>query len=387
MKGESMPFELTREQRDIQKAAREFAEGELLPEVALEHDLTQKFPRDIWKKACQLGFIGIHFPEEFGGQGCGVLENILVTEQFCRKDSGLGIALSLSDLGAEVLLRFGDESQKNRFLPPIPKAEALSACALTEPEHGCDLEFISTTAKRDGSYYILDGKKGFIINGPAADWLVVLCQTDSNAKPKSSGQSLLVVESGANGLKTVSSGEKMGMHMTGMGDIIFSKTRVPLESRIGSEGSGFDQTKRFLEENRMEVAALAVGIAGGALEKAIAYAKKRYTFGKPIIEHQGLQWMLAEMATRVEAARSFLYDVGYRFDRGEVQVGPQTAMVKMFASDVAMRVSTDAVQVFGGLGYTEDLPLERTMRDAKATQIYLETNQIEKMVIGDYLKR
>ena len=382
-----MPFELTKEQRDIQKAAREFAEGELLPEVALEHDLAQKFPRDIWRKACQLGFIGIHFPEEVGGQGCGVLENIFVTEEFCRKDSGLGIALSFSDFAAEVVLRFGDENQRNRFLPSIPKAKALSAGALMEPEHGCDPASISTTAKKDGSYYILDGKKSFVINGPEADWLVVLCQTDSKAKPRSGDQSLFVVERGVEGLKVVPSGEKMGMHMTGMGDITFSKTRVPMENRIGFEGGGFDQTKMFLEENRMEVAAQAVGIAGGALGKAIAYAKKRYTFGRPIIEHQGLQWMLAEMATQVEAARSFLYDVGSRFDRGEGNIGPQTAMVKMFASDVAMRVSTDAVQVFGGLGYMEDLPLERTMRDSKATQIYLETNQIAKMVIGDYLKK
>jgi alkylation response protein AidB-like acyl-CoA dehydrogenase len=382
-----MPFELTKEQRDIQKAAREFAEGELVQEVALEHDLAQKFPRSIWKKACHLGFIGIHFPEEFGGQGCGVLENILVTEQFCRKDSGLGIALSLSDFAAEVVLRFGDDGQKDRFLPSIPKAKALSAGAFTEPEHGCDPESLSTTAIREGSYYILDGKKSFVINGPVADWLVVLCQTDSSAKPKSSGQSLLVVEMGASGLKAVSSGEKMGMHMTYMGDIAFSRTRVPLENRIGPEGGGFDETKRFLEENRLEIAGQAVGIAGGALEKAIAYAKKRYTFGRPIIEHQGLQWMLAEMATEVEAARSFLYDVAYRFDCGEGQVGPQTAMVKIFASNVAMRVSTDAVQVFGGLGYMEDLPLERTMRDAKATQIYPETNQIEKMVISGHLKR
>ena len=233
-----MPFELTEEQRDIQRAAREFAEGEFLPEVALEHDLSQKFPKKIWKKGCQLGFIGIHFPETVGGQGCGLLENILVTEQFCRKDSGLGIALSLSDFATEVVLRFGDETQRKRFLTPITQAKTLSAGAFTEPEYGYDPEEIGTTARRDGSYYILDGKKSFVINGLEADWFVVLCQTDPSAKPKSNGQSLLVVERGANGLNIISSGEKMGMHMTSMADITFSKTRVPLENRIGPEGGG-----------------------------------------------------------------------------------------------------------------------------------------------------
>lgn len=382
-----MPFELTEEQRNIQQAAKEFAEGEFLPEVGLEHDLAQKFPLEIWKKGCQLGFIGIQFPETVGGQGYGSLENILVTEQFCRKDSGLGIALSLSDFATEVVLRFGDETQRKRFLTPICQAKALSAGAFTEPEHGYDPEEIVTTARRDGSYYILEGKKSFVINGLEADWFVVLCQTDSDAKPKSSGQSLLVVERGVDGLNIISSGEKMGMHMTSMADITFSKTRVALENLIGSEGAGFDQTMRFLEESRMEVAAQAVGIAQGTLERAIAYAKKRITFGRPIIEHQGLQWLLSEMATQVEAARTFLYQVGYRFDRGDSQVGPQTAMVKIFASDVAMRVSTDAVQVFGGVGYMEDLPLERMMRDAKATQIYPEPNEIQKMVVINYLKR
>lgn len=383
-----MPFELNEEQQDIQKAARVFADGEFTTEVGLDHDLAERFPWEIWKKGCHLGFIGIHFPETFGGQGYGTLENILVTEQFCRKDSSLGIAISLSDFASEVILRFGDERQKNRYLTPIAHGKALSAGAFIEPEHGCDVREIHTTATRDGSYYTLNGKKSFVINGLEAGWFVVLCQTRSGVKPSYKGQSLIIVDRETNGLEIFSSGEKMGIHMTSMAEVAFRGTRVPLENLIGTEEKGFYQTMKFFEESRIEVAAHAVGIGQGALEQAVAYAKKRFQFGKPIIENQGLQWMLAEMATQVEAARAFLYQVADRFDRGDdEQVEPQTAMVKIFASDVAMQVSTDAVQVLGGYGYMEDYPLERMMRDAKFTQIFLGTNQIQKMVVANSMRR
>jgi alkylation response protein AidB-like acyl-CoA dehydrogenase len=381
-----MPFDLNEEQRDIQKAAREFAEGEFLLEVALEHDLSQKFPKEIWRKGCQLGFIGIHFPETFGGQGYGVLENILVTEQFCRKDSGLGIALSFSDFASEFILRFGDEGQKRQFLTPITKGKAISSGAFPDSENG-DLGELGTVAKRDKNFYILNGKKNFFVNGLEADWFVVLCQTGFDAKQNHGGHSLLVVERGTEGLEILSSGEKMGIHMTSLAEVTFSNVGVPIENRIGSEGEGFYQIMKFFEENQIEVAAQAVGIGQGALEQAVAYAKKRIQFGKPIIENQGLQWMLAEMAIQVEAARAFLYTVAYRFDRSDDQIGPQTSMVKVFTSDMAMRVSTDAVQILGGYGYMEDYPLERMMRDAKSTQIYPEENQIQKMVVANYLKK
>lgn len=382
-----MPFELSEEQRDIQKAAREFAEGEFLLEVALEHDLSQKFPKEIWKKGCQLGFIGIHFPETFGGQGYGVFENGLVMEQFCRKDSGLGIALSFSDFAAEVVLRFGNEAQKRRFLTPITKGKVISSGAFPESENEWDLKELGTVAKRDKNFYILNGRKNFFVNGLEADWFVVLCQTEFDAKQSHGGHSLLVVESGTEGLEILSSGEKMGIHMTSLAEVTFSNVRVPLENRIGSEGEGFHQTMKFLEENQIEVAAQAVGIGQGALEQAVAYAKKRIQFGKPIIENQGLQWMLAEMAITAEAARAFLYTVAHRFDRGDDQAGLLASMVKIFASDMAMRVSTDAVQMLGGYGYMEDYPLERMMRDAKATQIYPGTNQIQRTVVANSLRK
>ena len=381
-----MPFELSEEQRDIQKAAREFAEGEFLLEVALEHDLSQKFPKEIWKKGCQLGFIGIHFPETFGGQGCGVFENILVTEQFCRKDSGLGIALSFSDFASEFILRFGDERQKRQFLTPITKGKAISSGAFPDFENG-DLGDLGIVAKNEKNYHIVNGKRNFFVNGLEADWFVVLCQTKFDARQNNGSYSLLVVERGTEGLEILSSGEKMGIHMTSLADVTFSNVRVPLENRIGSEGQGFSQTMKFLEENKIEVAAQAVGIGQGALEQAVAYAKKRIQFGKPIIENQGLQWMLAEMAIQIEAARAFLYTVAHRFDPGDDQIGPHTSMVKVFASDMAMRVSTDAVQILGGYGYMEDYPLERMMRDAKSTQIYPRENQIQKMVVANYLKK
>lgn len=378
-----MPFELSEEQRDIQKAAREFAEGEFLVEVALEHDLSQKFPKEIWKKGCQLGFIGIHFPETFGGQGCEVFENILVTEQFCRKDSGLGIALSFSDFGSEVVLRFGNDSQKRRFLTPITQGKVISSGTFPESENG-DL---GTIAKKDKNFYIVNGKKNFFVNGLEADWFIVLCQTEFDTKQSHGGHSLLVVESGTEGLEILSSGEKMGIHMTSLAEVTFSNVRVPLENRIGSEGEGFHQTMKFLEENQIEVAAQAVGIGQGALEQAVAYAKKRIQFGKPIIENQGLQWMLAEMAITAEAARAFLYTVAHRFDLGDDQAGLLASMVKVFGSDMAMKVSTDAVQMLGGYGYMEDYPLERMMRDAKATQIYPWTNQIQRTAVANVLRK
>jgi len=382
-----MPFELSEEQQDIQKAAKEFAEGEFLLETALEHDLSQKFPKEIWKKGCQLGFIGIHFPETLGGQGYGVFENILITEQFCRKDSGLGIALSFSDFGSEVVLRFGNDTQKRQLLIPITKGTAIPSGAFPESDNGWNLREPDTVAKRDKDFYLINGKKNFFVNGLEADWLVVLCQTAFEPKQGHGGHSLLVVERGTKGLEILSSGEKMGIHMTSLAEVTFSNVLVPIENRIGPEGEGFYQQMKFLEENQIEVAAQAVGIGQGALEQAVAYAKKRVQFGKPIIENQGLQWMLAEMAITTEAARAFLYTAAHRFDRGDDQAGLLGSMAKVFASDVAMRVSTDAVQVLGGYGYMEDYPLERMMRDAKATQVYPGTNQIQRTAVANSLRK
>jgi alkylation response protein AidB-like acyl-CoA dehydrogenase len=382
-----MPFELSEEQQDIQKAAKEFAEGEFLLETALEHDLSQKFPKEIWKKGCQLGFIGIHFPETLGGQGYGVFENILVTEQFCRKDSGLGIALSFSDFGSEVVLRFGNDTQKRQFLIPITKGTAIPSSAFPESDNGWDLGEPGTVAKRDKDFYLLNGKKNFFVNGLEADWFVVLCQSGFKPKQSPGGGSLLIVERGTKGLEILSSGEKMGMHMTSLAEVTFSNVRIPLENRIGPDEEGLYQQTKFLEENQIEVAAQAVGIGQGALEQAVTYAKKRIQFAKPIIENQGLQWMLAEMVITTKAARAFLYTVAHRFDRGDDQAGLLASMVKVFASDVAMRVSTDAVQILGGYGYMEDYPLERMMRDAKSTQIYPQTNQIQRTTVANSLRK
>jgi alkylation response protein AidB-like acyl-CoA dehydrogenase len=386
MKESMMPFELSEEQQDIQKAAKEFAEGEFLLEVALEHDLSQKFPREIWRKGCQLGFIGIHFPEPFGGQGYGVLENILITEQFCRKDSGLGIALSFSDYGSEVVLRYGNDAQKRQFLTPLTKGKAIPSSAFPESDNG-DTGDLCVVSKTDKDFYLLNGKKNFFVNGLEADWFVVLCQTGSDIKERHGGRSFLIIERGTKGMEILSSGEKMGIHMTSLAEASFSNVQVPLENRIGLEGEGFYQQMKFLEENQIEIAGQAVGIGQGALEQAVAYAKKRIQFGKPIIENQGLQWMLADMIIATEAARAFLYTVAHRFDQDDEQVEAQVSMLKVFASDVAMKVSTDAVQILGGYGYMEDYPLERMMRDAKATQIYPWTNQLQRTAVANTLRK
>ncbi|MGQ9776499.1 MAG: acyl-CoA dehydrogenase family protein [Thermodesulfobacteriota bacterium] len=379
-----MDFELTEEQRDIQKAAREFIEGEYDKEKILEWEQSHTFPVDIWKKAAKLGFIGIHFPEEYGGQGYGIMENILIVEEFCRKDSGVGIAVTLADFSSEVILRFGTHEQKKKYLIPVARGEAISGGAYTEPDHGSDITLMSTTAVKEGDSYLINGTKTFITNGTLADFFVVLCQTDPQAKPTYRGQCTILVERGTKGLEATEIFPKMGIRMTSTAELSLSDVRVPAGNLIGEENKGFYQVLEFFDESRIEIAAQALGIAQGAFDRALEYAKQRTQFGRKLVDFQITQHKLADMATKVEVARLLTYKAAWNFD--QKRIDPKlTSMAKMFAGKVAVEVADEAIQIFGGYGYITEYEVERFYRDAKITEIYEGTKEIQKNTIASAL--
>ena len=298
-----MDFALTAEQKDIQKAAREFAEGEFDRDVAMELERTETYPRDIIRKGADLGFTGLHYPEELGGQGYGALEHVLVTEQFCRKDSGIGICFEMSAFGTDLVLRFGSEELKKKWIPRIISTECLSAGAFTEPNHGSDILSLDTTARREGDEYVINGTKTFISNGSICDYITLLCMTDPDADPPYKGMSTILVESDRPGFVAESVGRKMGIHMSSTAEISLTDVRVPVTNLIGKEGKGFYQVLTFFDETRVHVAAQGLGLAQGAFDRAVAYIKRREQFGQRIADFQVSQHKIADMATKIECAR------------------------------------------------------------------------------------
>jgi len=379
-----MDFELTDEQRDVKRAAREFAKGEFDKELAMELERNHTFPKSIWKKACDLGFIGLHFPEAYGGQGLGILENTLVVEELCCQDSGIGIALSLADFSSEVILRFGNEKQKQKYLPPVTRAEAISAGAYTEPDHGSDITRLSTTAVRKGGEFVINGTKTFITNGTLANHFVVLCQTNSEADPPYRGMCTILVERETPGFEAAELGDKMGIRMTSTAELSFSDVHVPLENLIGQENRGFYQVLEFFDESRIEIAAQALGIAQGAFERALAYAKERRQFGQRIADFQVTQHKLADMYTKLETARLLTYKAAWNFDIGHIDP-VLTSMAKVYAGRVSVEVADEAIQIFGGYGYITEYEVERFYRDAKIMEIYEGTKEIQKNTIASSL--
>ncbi len=379
-----MDFELTEEQKDIQKAAREFAQGEFDKDKILEWEQTHTFPRDLWQKACKLGFVGIHFPEAYGGQGYGITENMLIVEEFCRRDSGVGIALSLVDFSSEVILRFGTSEQKNNYILPVTQGRFISAGAYTEPDHGSDITLLSTTAKREGDSFVINGTKTFITNGTLADFFIVLCQCDPDVLPPYRGQCTLIVEKGAPGFEATEIIPKMGIRMTSTGELSFSDVRVPASNLVGQENAGFYQVLEFFDESRVEIAAQALGIAQGAFDRALDYAKKREQFKKKLVDFQITQHKLADMATRIEVARLITYKAAWNFDQRGVD--PKlTSMAKWFTARTAVEVADEAIQMLGGYGYLTEYEVERFYRDAKITEIYEGTREIQKNTIASAL--
>jgi alkylation response protein AidB-like acyl-CoA dehydrogenase len=379
-----MDFNLSKEQEAIQKAAREFAKGEFDKEIALEHERTHTFPRSIWKKACELGFLGIHFPEKYGGQEYGALENALVVEAFCCYDSGIGIAVSLADFASEIILRYGTEEQKEKYLIPLTKGEALSSGGFTEPDHGSDITFMDTNAVKSGSGYVINGVKTFITNGTIGNFVIVLCQTEPEVKPAYRGQSTIIVETGTPGYTRSDVGEKMGIKMTSTAELSFNDVKVPLSNLVGTENRGFYQVLEFFDESRIEIAAQALGIAQGAFDRALAYVKERSQFGKKLAQFQVTQHKLADMITKIETARLIVYKAGWNFDQGSID--PKlTSIAKMYAGRVAVEVADEAIQMHGGYGYMLEYDVERFYRDAKILEIYEGTKEIQKNTIASAL--
>jgi len=379
-----MDFELTKTQKEIQKAVREFAKGEFDKDLALELERKHEFPRKIWQKAGDLGLIGVHFPEEYSGQGLGCLEDILVVEELCRADSTIGSAVALSSFASELILHFGSPELKERFLPQVTEAQTLSAGAFTEPDHGSDITYMDTTAVKEQDHWVINGSKIFITNGGLAGFYSVLCQTDPDAKPSYRGQSLILVEADREGLSTTDVGEKMGIRMMATAEVNFKDVRVPLSNLVGEEGKGFYHVLHFFDESRIQVAAQALGTAQGAYDRALAYVKQREQFGKKIAQFQATQHKLADMATKIELARLITYKAAWNFDQGRID--PKlTSMAKMYAARTAVEVADEAIQLLGGYGYMAEYEVERFYRDAKITEIYEGTKEIQKNTIAGAL--
>ena len=379
-----MDFELNKSQIEIQKAARDFAKGEFDKDLANELDKNHEFPTKIWKKAADLGFIGIHFPEQYSGQGLGVLENILIAEEFCSRDSSIGCALILSSFASECIMRFGSDAQKEKWLISVAEGKMLSAGAFTEPDHGSDITFMNTSAVKDGDEWVINGTKTFITNGGLAGFYTVLCQTDPDEKPPYRGISMILVEADTNGLTTADVGEKMGIRTTATAEVNFKDVRVPLENLVGEEGKGFYQVLEFFDESRVLIAAQALGTAQGAFDRALDYVKQREQFGKKIAQFQVNQHKLADMATKIELARLITYKAAWNYDQGRID--PKlTSMAKMYAARTAVEVADEAIQLHGGYGYIAEYEVERFARDAKITEIYEGTKEIQKNTIASAL--
>ncbi|MDL1956384.1 MAG: acyl-CoA dehydrogenase family protein [Candidatus Desulfofervidus auxilii] len=379
-----MLYPLTEEQLMIKEVARRIAEEKIIPKRA-ELDEKEEFPRDILKEIARADLFGIFIPEEYGGLGFGSFENSLAVEQIAWGCAGVATAFAASGLGAYPILLFGNEEQKRTYLPPIAKGEKLAAFGLTEPNAGSDAGGIQTTAIKNGDYYIINGTKQWITNAGEAEIYVIIALTDKKKGPR--GASAFILEKGDLGFSFGKKEKKMGIRASTTGDLIFEDCRIPKERLLGKEGMGFIIALKTLDYARPGVGALAVGLAQAALDEAVKFARQRKQFGQPIISFQAVGHMLAEMATQIEAARALTYTICKYIDTNPKDFTKYAAMAKLFASDVAMKVTTDAVQVLGGYGYMRDYPVEKMMRDAKILQIYEGTNQIQRNIIAQILNK
>ncbi len=370
---------LTEEQKMIRDLCRQITDEKIRP-VAAEYDKSDKFPWDIVKVMAQSDLFGVYIDQKYGGMGGGVFELCLATEEFSRGCAGIALAYSATALGAYPIILYGSEEQKMKYLPSIAKGEKLAAFGLTEPAAGSDASATQTTAEKKGDHYILNGVKHFITNGGDAEIYTVIAMTDKSRGAR--GASLFVVDKGTPGFSFGKKEDKMGIRASSTRELVFDNCKIPKENLLGKEGLGFIAAMKTFDMSRPGIGAQALGIAQGALDEAVKYSRQRKQFDKSISSFQGIQWMLADMATQVEAARALVYASAREVDAGKKDVGSHSAMAKMYASDVAMKVATDAVQIFGGYGYMREYPVEKYMRDAKITQIYEGTNQIQRNIVA-----
>lgn len=374
-----MDYLLKEEQVMIRDLCRQIAKEKIAP-VAAEYDKSEKFPSEIIQIIAESDLFAIFVPPEYGGTGGGVLDLCIATEELSRACGGIAVCYAASALGTFPIVLFGNEEQKKKYLPDLAKGKTIAAFGITEPEAGSDASAIKTTAVKKGDYYILNGAKHFITNGGEAGVYTVIAMTDRAKGAR--GASAFIVEKGTPGFSFGKKEDKLGIRASITSELIFTDCKVSKENLLAREGMGFIVTMKTFDMSRPGVAAQALGIAQGALDVAVKYARERVQFGKPISSFQGIQWMLADMATKIEAARALVYSTARMVDSGNTSVAKESAMAKLFASDTAMQVTTDAVQILGGYGYMRDYPAEKYMRDAKITQIYEGTNQIQRNIIA-----
>lgn len=374
-----MHFELSEEQLMIQQAARDFAQNELKPGV-IERDEHQKFPAEQIKKLGELGFLGMMVDSKYNGSGMDALSYVLVMEELSKVDASSSVVVSVNNsLVCYGLESYGSEAQKEKYLKPLASGETIGAFCLSEPEAGSDATSQQTTAEDKGDYYLLNGTKNWITNGSTAGVYLVIAQTHKELKHK--GINAFIVEKGMPGFTVGPKENKLGIRGSDTHSLMFNDVKVPKENRIGEDGFGFKFAMKTLEGGRIGIAAQALGIAAGAYELALAYAQQRKSFGKPIAEHQAIAFKLADMATQIEAARLLVYKAAWLKDQGQSYT-LAGSMAKLYASKVAMDVTVEAVQIHGGYGFVKEYHVERLMRDAKITQIYEGTTEIQKMVIS-----
>lgn len=377
-----MIFDLTEDHIMMRKMVRDFAEKECGP-GAEERDETEEFSVEIWKKAGALGLAGITFPEEYGGVGADYISYAIAVEELSRVDASVGVTISAhASLCCNPIALFGTEAQKKKYLVPLASGEKLGAFGLTEPMAGSDASGTRTTAVRDGNDYILNGSKIFITNAYYSDVYIVTAQMDKSKGNK--GIAAFILEKGMPGFSFGKKEKKMGIRSSATFELVFEDVRVPAENLLGAEGQGFKIAMQTLDFGRIGIASQALGIAQGAYEQAMKYTKQREQFGKPIASFQNTAFKLADMATQIEAARLLVYQSAYLASQHK-PVGKASSMAKLFASETAMAVTTMAVQLHGGYGYTRDYPVERMMRDAKITEIYEGTNEIQRIVISSFI--
>jgi alkylation response protein AidB-like acyl-CoA dehydrogenase len=376
-------LDLTEEHQMIRDTARDFAQNEIAP-IAAHFDETGEFPRETIKKMGALGLMGIEVPEEYGGAGLDTLAYVLAMIEIARADVSHSTIMSVNNsLYCHGILKFGTEAQKKKYVVPIATGQKIGAYSLTEPMSGSDAGTMKSRAVRDGDHYIVNGRKSWVTSGPVADYIVLFTMTAPELKHK--GITAFIVEADQPGFIRGKKEPKLGIRASATSEIVFEDYRVPVENRLGEEGEGFKIAMTVLDAGRIGIASQALGVAEAAFEAAVSYAKEREAFGQPIGQFQGIQWMLADMKTRLEAARLLIWNAALAKERSKHDGGRYTleaSMAKLFASETAMWVTEKAVQIHGGMGYSKELPLERYFRDAKITEIYEGTSEIQRLVIA-----
>jgi acyl-CoA dehydrogenase len=375
-----MLYALTKEQRDIVRAARKFAQGEF-PDRALEFDREETFDFDLWKRACELGFVGVFIDQAYGGAGMGFMEHCLINEEFWAVDPGIGQAIVSCSFGSELLLLFGSEDQKRLILPQIPSGQAIISTAITEPDAGSDVTSVTTAAIKEGNEFVINGGKMFTTNGNTATYILVFCRTDPDNTSRHERHSFFLVPTDTAGFKSKKIYGKMGIRASDTAEISFNNVRVPTANLVGKQGTGFRQLMAFFDRTRLHICAQAVGLARAALEESIRHTKDRHQFGAPLASFQVTQFKIAEMATRIRAAKNLYYEAASSVDEGKVDPA-LIAMAKWLSAEVALHCADEAVQMHGGYGYIDEYKVNRLYRAAKILDIYEGTKEMEKTIIA-----